>query len=151
MKTKLILLVVGVLLVGVGLAGCGPKQDGTTPTPTTSTPGGMTTPSAADSVLADIPSYPSLQQVQKVSQIMPQTAGYAKAEVRVYETNDSPEKIADFYKAQMPAKGWAETQWADTPQFKIGTYTKNNETDIAMIYVIAGDGKTEVMIMRATK
>lgn len=138
-------------MVGVGLAGCGPKKDGATATPTTSTPGGTTTPAAADSVLADIPSYPSLLQVQKVSQIMPQTAGYAKADVRVYETNDSPEKVADFYKAQMLAKGWAETQWLDTPQFKNGAYSKNNEADIAMIYVIAGEGKTEVMIMRATK
>ncbi len=138
-------------MVGVGLAGCGPKKDGPTATPTTSTPGGTTTPSVLGSPLADIPAYPSLRQVQKVSQVMPQTAGYAKAEVRVYETNDSLEKVADFYKAQMPAKGWVETQWMDTPQFRNGMYTKNNEADIAMIYVIAGEGKTEVMIMRATK
>ena len=138
-------------MVGVGLAGCGPKPGGTTQNPTTSTPGGVTAPSVPGLPLADIPAYPSLRQVQKTSQIYPQTAGYAKAEVRVYETNDSPEKVADFYKAQMPAKGWVETQWAEIPDYKTAIYTKNNETDMAMIYVITGGGKTEVMIMRATK
>jgi hypothetical protein len=142
-------------MLGVGLAGCGPKKDGATATPTTSTPGGTTTPSVLGSPLADIPTYPSLRQVQKASQVMPQTAGYpgyTKAEVRMYETNDSPAKVADFYKAQMPAKGWGETQWLDTTQLNYGTYTKNNEADIAMIYVAAaGDGKTEVMVWRATK
>ena len=81
---------------------------------------------------------------------MPPTAGYAKAEVRVYETNDSLAKIVAFYKEQMPAKGWEETQWLDTPQFSNGAYSKNGENDLALVWVFSQEGKTEVMLMRGT-
>ena len=154
MKKVILLLVMAALLVGVGLVGCGPKKDGTTQTPTsTSTPSETTTttPSVGGSALPDIPIYPSMRQIQQASQQFPVTAGYGKADVRAYETNDSAEKIVDFYKSQMPAKGWVESQWLDTPQFKNGAYSKNSEEDIAVIWIVSAEGKTQVILMRATK
>ena len=165
MKTRLLLLVMVALLVIAGLAGCGSKKGGETQTPPstssptgtvtpsgTATPSGTTTPSAGGSAWPDIPLYPGLRQVQRVSQSLPQTQGYVKAEFRVYETNDSLEKVVAFYKSQMPAKGWEEILGTATnPQFSMGGYTKNNETDIAWVWVFSVEGKTEVMLGRATK
>lgn len=154
--TRLLLLVIVALFVGVSLVGCGPKKGEATQTPaSTPTSSETTTTKTTSSVgglaLADIPIYPSLRQVQKASQQFPMTAGYARADVRAYETNDSAEKIVVFYKSQMPANGWVETQWLDTAQFKNGAYTRNSERDIALIWIVSAEGKTELILMRATK
>jgi len=159
-----LLLVMASLLASVGLVACGPKDSGATQAPTstsTSTPSAtsapsattptQSTPSVGGSALPDVPLYPGMRQVQKVSQQFPVTAGYGKADVRAYETNDGIEKVVDFYKSQMPAKGWVESQWLDTPQFKNGAYSKNSEADIAVIWIVSGDGKTEVILMRGTR
>ncbi len=152
---RFLLLVMVVLLVGAGLAGCGTKKGEATQTPTsTLTPSGTTTtnttPSAGGLAWPDIPIYPSLRQIQKASQPLPQT-GYAKADFRFYETNDSLEKVVAFYKGQMPAKGWGETPWTDTPQFSMGMYTKNSEEHLAWVWVFSGGGKTELILGRALK
>ncbi len=156
MKTKLLMLVISALLVGVGLVGCSPKNDGATPTPATTpapsekTPA-KTVPSVVSPAWPDIPIYSSLRQVQKASQPLPMATGYANAEFRVYETTDSLEKVAAFYKGQMPAKGWTETPLTETPQIFMGMYTRNNEAEIAWVWIVFNGSNTEVILGRASK
>ena len=110
MKKGFLLIVISALIAGIGLAGCSPKQDGTTQAPTAApAPAGVQagTPAAPVSISwPDIPLYPSLRQIEKASQPFPPATGYVKAEFRVYQTGDSLEKVAAFYKGQMPGKGW---------------------------------------------
>ncbi|MDO8578316.1 MAG: hypothetical protein Q7R50_03955 [Dehalococcoidales bacterium] len=155
MKTKLLLLVISALLVGVGLVGCGPKND-TTQTPVTTpapseTTAAKTAPSVVSPVWPDIPIYPSLTTIQRTSQPLPMATGYANAEFRVYETNDSLEKVVSFYKDRMAANGWEEFPWTDTPQISMGSYSKNNLEHMAWVWVVSVEGKTQVILGRASK
>ena len=95
--------------------------------------------------------YPSLLQVQQVSQPLPQAVGYAKADFRFYETNDSLDKVVAFYKGQMPAKGWEDASCTDTPQFSMGAYSKNSLEHIAWVWVFSVEGKTTLILGRASK
>ena len=161
-KVLALTLALAMLIVGITLAGCGPKNGGTTQTPasappsapaSTPAPSGTTAPQAAKdgSAWPDIPIYSSLRQIQKSSMPVPPTAGNAKAEFRYYETKDSLEKVVAFYKSQMPAKGWEETPWTEAPQLSMGMYTKNAESNIAWVWVFSVEGKTQVLLGRATK
>ena len=161
MKIRLLLLVMAALLVGVGLAGCGPKKDGITTTPAspgqTSTPTvpskvGIPVPSVPGLSWDDIPIYRGLQNVQQASYSTPPAQGdYAKFEWRYYESNDSVENIAAFYKKEMPARGWTEAGWMEVPQMNYGMFNKNDEKDAAMVMVSSQEGKTIVALWRATQ
>ena len=149
-KVLALTLALAMLAIGITLTGCGPNNTGTAQTPA---PSGTTAPQAATggSAWPDIPIYSSLRQIQKSSMPVPPTVGNAKAEFRYYETNDSLEKVVAFYKSQMPAKGWDETPWTEAPQLSMGMYTRNAEENIAWVWVFSVEGKTQVLLGRATK
>ncbi|MBA7683058.1 hypothetical protein ES703_91414 [subsurface metagenome] len=99
-----------------------------------------------------MPVYSGAKQVQKGSWSIPSTEGdYSKVEWRYYESGDSPETIAAFYKTQMPAKGWEEMGWMEVPDMSWGLYSKNNENDAAMVWVALDDGNSVIAMMRATE
>ena len=166
MKKVALTLTLAMLIVGITLAGCAPKSGGTTQTPAstpTTTPAPSTAPSATPSgapapqattggaAWSDIPIYPSLRQVQEKNIPFPPTANNIKAEFRYYETGDAPEKVVTYYKSQMPANGWEQAAWTEAPQVAMGGYTKSQEEHIAWVWVFAAEGKTQVMLGRASK
>ncbi len=154
-----LLLVVIMLIGGVSLIACGEKESGTTqePTQTPSSPSvpspTQTTPSPVGGLTwNDMPIYSGAAQIQKGSWAIPPAEGdYSRFEWRYYETNDSLDKVAAFYRSQMPAKGWKEMGWMEVPEMNWGMYNKNDEKDAAMIWVNFQDGKTVVALWRATK
>ncbi len=83
--------------------------------------------------------------------IPPAEGEWAKMEWRYYETSGSVSAVADFYRAQLPAKGWEEKAWMEAGQVQWGYFEKNNEKDGAMVWISTQEGKTALAVMRATK
>lgn len=161
MKKLISLVLVLVMMLGcVGLVACGGgEEDVTAPPPSevevtapppseekpTPPPGGVLT-------WSDMPIYSGAKQVQKGSWSIPPAEGeWSKVEWRYYETGDSVDKVAAFYKSRMPGKGWEEMGWMEMQEMNWGIYNKNNEQDAAMVWIGSDDGKTALALMRATK
>jgi hypothetical protein len=160
MKRVISFILVMILLAGcVGLVACGTKKGGETETPTstptptpTTTPTSTTTPSGGGLTWNDMPIYSGAGQIQKGSWSIPPAEGdYSKFEWRYYEVKDSLDKVAAFYKSQMPAKGWEEQAWMEVQEVNWGMYNKNDEKDAAMVWVSSQEGKTVIALWRGTK
>ncbi len=167
MKRLLPILVAVSLVTGsLALSGCGGTAESAKPS--ASQPSGASASSqppaggqsggssGAGALLSDlwagIPVYSGASQIQSTNWAAPPSDGdFVKIEWRYYDVNDSAAKIADYYKAQMPAKGWTQQAWTDTPNMSMGVYVKNDEKNTALIYVITEDGKTKLYIMSGAK
>jgi len=149
------LLVMAVLLSCVGFVACGGEEGGTIQTPAPASIPSTTPPTAVSGgglTWNGMPIYSGAGQVQKGSWSIPPAEGdYSKFEWRYYDTNDSLEKVAAFYKSQMPAKGWEERGWMEVPQMNWGMFEKNSENDAAMVWINSQEGKTVIAMWRATK
>jgi len=105
---------------------------------------------------ADIPVYSGAQSVQQWNMTVPGAeAGeeYEKVEWRYYTAKDAINKVADFYKAEMPKKGWEETLWMTTADMAWGMYTSKDENIGVGIYVMkdVSANVTSIGIWRAEK
>ena len=160
MKNTIYFLLTVVLLLGcIGLIACGEKDGGATqePAQTPSSPSTSSPTQIAPSTIGgltwnDMPIYSGASQIQKGSWAIPPAEGdYSKFEWRYYEVKDSLDKIAAFYRSQMPNKGWEEKGWMEVQQMNWGMYTKNDEKDAAMVWINSEEGKTVVALWRGTK
>jgi len=113
--------------------------------------------------LKDIPTYPGADKTGEFSgdyslPLLGQeldVGEFGNTEWAVYETSDSVDDVANFYKDKMPDKGWNEENWFDTSTedggVAIGSYTRNDGDSAAWVYV-GGDGdKTEIVIGTGSK
>jgi hypothetical protein len=76
---------------------------------------------------------------------------FPNAEWRFYDTADGVEKVSEFYKTQMKAKGWTRESWADLGEMQYGSFQKNNETRRCLIYVIQSEDKTGINTLSTSK
>ena len=160
-KAALITFGLIVALSCIGLVACGGDNgNGAEPTDTatpTTTPTATTTPTTTPSsglTWEDIPLYSGASQVQKGSWALPAEQGeWSKVEWRYYETNDSTDDVASFYKSNMPGKGWDEMMWMEAEGIAWAYYTKNSEKDGAMFWCSLDEeeNKTLFALMRATQ
>ena len=111
------------------------------------------TPSGGDGLTwKDMPVYSGAGQIARGAWAIPPAEGdWSKVEWRYYEINDTPGKIAAFYKSQMPENGWQEMMWMDAGEMSWGFYQKNDEQDGAMVWVAVDDGNSVIALMRATQ
>jgi hypothetical protein len=164
MKRVFFLLFSIIILSSLLLTACGgnstPEQTPAASSPPATTQSGVNisqpTTSAASSsgsgLWNDMPVYSGASEIQKGSWAIPPTEGdYSKFEWRYFETSDSSEAVANFYKGQMPGKGWQQQGWMDTPEVSWGFFNKNDENDSAMIWITAEDSKTVFATWRGTK
>ena len=101
---------------------------------------------------SDIPIYSGAKQVQKGTWAIPAEQGeWSKVEWRYYESDDSADDVASFYKSQMPSEGWHETMWMEAEGVAWAYYSKNGEEDGAMFWVASDEGETFFALMRSTK
>ena len=144
------------LLLGcVGLVACGGGEENGTE----ETSNGDTTLPADDEpapsgtlTWSDIPTYPGATVAQKGSWAIPAEQGeWSKMEWRYYETRDTADDVAAFYKSRMPGNGWNETMWMEAEGMAWAYYTKNGENDGAMFWSASEEGETFFALMRATK
>jgi hypothetical protein len=114
--------------------------------------------------LENIPVYPGADKVGDYSGDAPiplvgqdlNTTDYKDNKWAVYETDDSVDDVASFYKGGMPDKGWHEENWFDTSALgggaAWGSYTRDNGDTAAWVFVGGSDdGKTEIVIGTGTK
>jgi hypothetical protein len=96
--------------------------------------------------------YPGANQVAKGSWMEPPEGGeVSRVEWRHYQTGDSQDKVLAFYESAMPGKGWQEVASMQVEELSWLMYTKNNETDVAWVYVGEEDGETLIHLMRASE
>ena len=74
-----------------------------------------------------------------------------KVEWRHYETSASKSKVFAFYQSAMPGKGWQQMMKMEMEELSWLMYTKNNEKDIAWVYIGEEDGKTMFHLMRGSE
>jgi hypothetical protein len=108
--------------------------------------------------LGDVPVYPGADKVADYSGSdvpLPLLAGdldveeYGDSKWAVYETGDSVDDVADFYKGQMPDKGWEEEGWFDTSLgdgVAWGSYTRDDGDTAAWVAISGTDDQTQIVI-----
>ncbi len=158
------------------LTACGGGNNETSSAPTSTskapTTSAATTPAAATSAAAttssapatqassgsgvnwdDMPVFSGASQVQKGSWSIPpqDDSDYSKMEWRYYETSGSLADISDFYKKEMPGKGWTQAGWMEVQDSAWGMFNKNDEKDAAMVWVSTQEGKSVIAMWRASK
>jgi len=151
-KRAIALVLVSVMAFScVGLIACGDGEEGGTTQPDN---GGTTQTASEDgSSSNDIPVYPGANQTIDTGSItIPVDEDeWSEMEWHYYATGDSVNKVVSFYQSEMPDSGWQEMGWMNMGLMTGGTYTKNNEQDVAMVRVGSEEGRTIIIIMRATR
>jgi hypothetical protein len=113
--------------------------------------------------LGDVPVYPGAEKTGDFSGSdvpLPllgeglDTEEYKTSEWAVYETGDSVDDVAAFYKDKMPDNGWKEENWFDTSMgdgVAWGGYTKNDGDNAAWVAISGSGDKTEIVIGTGSK
>ena len=113
--------------------------------------------------LSDIPVYPGAEKTGDYSSSdapLPLFGGdvdvedWEDSEWAVYETGDSWETVADFYRDKMPDSGWEEEGWSDFSfegGVAWGSYTRDGGDSAAWVFVSGTDDQTEIVIGAAHK
>ena len=151
MKKVISLALALILLLSLaGLVACNggdTADNGATPADENGAPSG-----SAGLTWNDMPLYSGANQVQKGNWAIPaDEEGWAEVEWRYYETDDSADEVAAFYKSQMTAKGWEEMLWMDAEGVAWAYYSKNDEKDGAMFWCGEEEGDTFFALMRAAQ
>ena len=76
------------------------------------------------------------------------------SEWATYETDDSWETVADFYRDKMPDSGWEEEGWSDFSfegGVAWGSYTRDGGDSAAWVFVSGTEDQTEIVIGAAHK
>jgi hypothetical protein len=120
-----------------------------TSSPTTTTPVG----SGTGDIWNDIPIYPNAQKAedQGFAISVPGDPSYSQIEWHFFATTEDYAKVVDFYKKQMPANGWAKMMWLDSDEMSWGSFAKNNETRLSLVYVIKTEGGAGINIQSAAR
>jgi hypothetical protein len=172
MKKIVLITLVLILISGcIGLAACGGKNNSSTtaastpastqasspastPVQTSQTTSSSTAASSSGSIWGDMPVYSGADQIQKGNWAIPADEGeFSKVEWHYYETKDSAEDVAAFYRSKMPGNGWTEKMWMEAGGVAWGYFTKNDEKDGAMFWCSFDEetNKTVFAVMRGTQ
>ena len=113
--------------------------------------------------LSDVPVYPGSEKTGDFSSDdvpLPLIGGDADVEDwedsawAVYETGDSVDDVAAFYKDKMPDNGWEEEGWFDTSFLEgaaWGNFTKDDGDSAAWVFVSGTEDVTEIVIGAASR
>ena len=160
MKKIISLVLIVVMMLGcVGFIACGGGETETTPpteeedvTPPSDEGEPTEPPPSGAFTWNDMPVYTGANQIEEMTWTIPPAEGeWTKLEWHYYETRASVSEVTAFYKSQMPGKGWQEPMWVETGEVNWGYYTKNNEQDVAMIWIGLEEGKTGFALMRGSE
>ena len=114
--------------------------------------------------LSDIPVYPGADKTGDWSgddAPLPLIGGgdvdledWEQSEWATYESGDSWETVADWYKGKMTDSGWEEEGWSDFSfegGVAWGSYTRDGGDSAAWVFVSGTDDQTEIVIGAAHK
>jgi hypothetical protein len=128
----------------------GPKPSTTTPTSTATTPpAGQGT----GDIWSNVPIYPGAQKADDTgfSITVPGDPSYSQIEWRFFASTDDYAKVVDYYKKQMPANGWNKMMWVESDEMSWGSFEKNNEARLVLIYIVNDEGGVGINIQSAAK
>lgn len=129
------------------IAGCsGGKESSTTEKKTTAS----TTSPATSGEWRDVPLYLGAREKEKFSVTLPSKEELKEIEYKFYESKDKMEKIADFYKLEMPKRGW-EGSFLIASDFANGYYEKKEEKIIATIFLREEKNVVSIGLAAGTK
>ena len=154
MKNSLSFVVALLVIAGI-LTACGGGNNegaiGTTPATPSARNGSTQEPTSGGGSWADTPIYPGATQTESGRISPPPGSGISIIEARYYETSDTPEKVENFYKAQLPTNGWQSQGWMEIGMIN-GVYVKN-DTESLQISILppSPGGKTVITVTRGTK
>ena len=113
--------------------------------------------------LGDVPIYPGAEKVGDYSSSdvpLPLLTGdldiedYESAAWPAYETDDSADDVAAFYKDEMPDNGWEKENWFDISFGEgaaWGSFTRNDGDQAAWVVISGTDDQTNIVIGTGTK
>jgi len=114
--------------------------------------------------LSDLPVYPGADKTADWSSDdvpLPLIGGgdvdledWEQSEWATYESGDSWETVADWYKGKMTDSGWEEEGWSDFSfegGVAWGSYTRDGGDSAAWVFVSGTDDQTEIVIGAAHK
>jgi hypothetical protein len=104
-------------------------------------------------VWKDVPFYPGIEEAEDggFSLSMPGDPEFTQAEWRFYTSTDDYEKVVDFYKKQIPANGWDKMMWMDSDEMSWGSFERNNQSRLLMVYIINEEGGVGINIHSLAK
>ena len=96
----------------------------------------------------DMPTYPGADTDERSWVTISEGEGF-QSETRIYVTSDSADKVADFYKSEMPRNGWDQVMWTSAGDVENGIYGKNGEQDVAQIMIMEEEEQgTQIQLTR---
>ncbi len=167
MKLRVTLVLAMLLVAGI-LTACGGGNNQQTPaaqqtgntegttTPTqasssqpTTTSVGSNGPKDRGAYWSDVPIYPEVNETIYVAGQKPSVATYTKMEQRVFQTQDSVDKVAAFYKTQLAANGW---EGGSEPGIT-STYTKDGGKGYLLVSIVLDEQQnmTQLVLNKQTK
>ena len=123
---------------------------GEQPTSPPEQPASQEEPPSAGFSWDDIPIYPGASQItEEVALPFPaESTDFELTEIRGYETDDPPEKVADFYLAEMPKKGWEKIVHMPMGESYMSVWQKGNgKLGTTIAIGKREDGKTHIGII----
>ena len=91
------------------------------------------------------PIYPVARLIEKMSVALPLTQDLKDLEYRFFETDDDVVKVATYYQAEMPKRGWTGT-FMISDGYSMGNYQKEDGNLIGVIIVDKRQDKTNIML-----
>ena len=70
---------------------------------------------------------------------------------RYYEFTDALASLRNFYRDEMPKKGWTRVSWVDERDSSLSRWTKNDGREGAMVWITASGAGTFVTTARSRK
>jgi sulfatase modifying factor 1 len=106
-------------------------------------------PPAAGFNWEDIPVYPGASEIMEALTLSFPAAStdYEQVGVRNYETDDPTEKVADFYLAEMPKKGWEKIMHMPMGESVVSVWQKGDGKFGTTIGIGEEEGKTYIAII----
>lgn len=106
-------------------------------------------PPPADLAWEDIPVYPGASEIVKevMASFPPGSTDYELVGSRTYETDDEIEKVADFYLAEMPKKGWEKIMHMSMGGSYTSVWQKGDGKFGTTIGIGEQEGKTYIAII----
>jgi len=128
----------------------GPEQSSTTQS---STPVAPPANKGTGDLWSDVPMYPNVEKAEDegFSISVPGDPSFSQAEWRFYGSTDDYAKVVDFYKNEIPAKGWNKMMWMEADEMSWGSFEKNNESRIVMVYIVNDEGGVGINIHSLAK
>ena len=126
-----------------------PPSAETTPIPPPEQPPSQEGPPPAGLAWEDIPVYPGASEIMKevTASFPPGSTDYELVGSRSYETDDEIEKVADFYLAEMPKKGWEKIMHMQMGGSYTSVWQKGNGKFGTTIGIGEQNGKTYIAIV----